>query len=113
MCSKGKQEYVQLLWHMLDPLSQLFPKTDWDWRLNSTYPDAVPRAVQKTMLSALGCAHPLSIAPASQLACPVMCLDDCPNVSCRGRGGGSVAGREGPGGEECWVGSGRQQWGGK
>ena len=27
MCSKGKQEYVQLLWHMLDPLCQLFPKT--------------------------------------------------------------------------------------
>jgi hypothetical protein len=81
VCSKGKQEYVQLLWHMLDPLSQLFPTTDWDWRLNSTFPDTVPRAVQKTMLSALGCVHPLDDALHTQLACPAMCLDDCPNVS--------------------------------
>lgn len=80
VCSKGKQEYVQLLWHMLDPYSQLFPSTDWDWRLNSTFPDAVPRAVNKTLLAALGCAHPLDEAPPMQLACPVMCLDDCPKV---------------------------------
>ncbi|GAB4823713.1 hypothetical protein N2152v2_010759 [Parachlorella kessleri] len=80
VCSKGKQEYVQLLWHMLDPLSQLFPTTDWDWRLNSTFPDTVPRAVPKTMLTALGCTHPLDEAPTTQLACPVMCLDDCPKA---------------------------------
>lgn len=80
VCSKGKQEYVQLLWHMLDPLSQLFPRTDWDWRLNSTFPDTVPKALPKTMLTALGCAHPLDDMPHMQLACPSMCLDDCPKA---------------------------------
>lgn len=90
VCSKGKQEYVQLLWHMLDPLSQLFPSTDWDWRLNSTFPDAVPRAVNKTLLAALGCTHPLEQAAPMQLACPVLCLDDCPNVGA-GEGWGGAA----------------------
>lgn len=61
-------------------LPTLLP-ADWDWRLNSTFPDAVPRAVTKTMLIALGCAHPLEPAPPAHLACPVVCFDDCPNVS--------------------------------
>ncbi len=27
VCSKGKQEYIQLLWLMLDPLGQLIPES--------------------------------------------------------------------------------------
>ncbi|KAL4854482.1 UV radiation resistance associated protein [Chlorella vulgaris] len=76
VCSKGKREYIQLLWLMLDPLGQLIPQSDWDTRLTSTFPDTLAQAANKTALTALGCYDITKPHVATQLAAPIMCLDD-------------------------------------
>lgn len=76
VCSKGKREYIQLLWLMLDPLGQLIPESDWDSRLTSTFPDTLTQAANKTALTALGCYDITKPHVPTQLAAPMMCLDD-------------------------------------
>jgi len=78
VCSKGKAEYVQLIWTFLDPGNRLIPRSAWPIRVNSTFPDTLQRAAPKTALLALGCASPGPGQPVlpTQLAAPIMCLDD-------------------------------------
>lgn len=76
VCSKGKAEYVQLIWTFLDPGNRLIPKNAWVTRVNSTFPDTLPRAAPKTALLALGCITPNQPVLPTQLAAPLMCLDD-------------------------------------
>ncbi|KDD75875.1 hypothetical protein H632_c460p2, partial [Helicosporidium sp. ATCC 50920] len=76
VCSKGKQEYVQLLWHFLDPEGELLPRALWGSRLTSTFPDCVSQALPKTALTALGCAPVLNPHVATQLAAPLVAVDD-------------------------------------
>ena len=123
VCSKGKREYIQLLWLMLDPLGQLIPQSgacraarapssaargrpkarsrpppapadrcrppvraDWAARLTSTFPDALAQAANKTALTALGCYDITKPHVPTQLAAPMMCLDDstgAPRVRCQ------------------------------
>ena len=80
VCSKGKLEYVQLIWHGLDPESLLIPHELWEHRMTSTFPDSLTRAAQKTALIALGCANVLRPMPPTQLAAPVLFLDDSPEA---------------------------------
>lgn len=76
VCSKGKREYIQLLWLMLDPLGQLIPESDWDARLTSTFPDTLTQAANKTALTALGCYDITKPHVPTQVAMPMLCLDD-------------------------------------
>ena len=76
ICSKGKQEYLELLWTFLDPEGILIAPADWPSRMTSTFPDALPAAAPKTALSALGCASVLRPHVATQLAAPIIALDD-------------------------------------
>lgn len=76
VCSKGKAEYVQLIWTFLDPGNRLIPRSAWPIRVNSTFPDTLQRAAPKTALLALGCASPGQPVLPTQLAAPIMCLDD-------------------------------------
>ncbi len=72
ICSKGKQEYLQLLWTFLDPDGELMPRSRWTTHMTSTFPDVLPAAAPKTALSALGCASVLQPHVATQLAAPVV-----------------------------------------
>ncbi|KAI7841131.1 hypothetical protein COHA_005101 [Chlorella ohadii] len=76
VCSKGKREYIQLLWLMLDPAGHLIPQQDWDERLTSTFPDTLAQAANKTALTALGCYDVNKPHVPTQVALPMMCLDD-------------------------------------
>lgn len=76
VCSKGKSEYIQLLWEILDPEGILIPREDWPARLTSTFPDTLARAAPKTALTAVGCLSITQPQVPTQLAAPVMCLDD-------------------------------------
>uniref|UniRef100_A0A1D2AEX3 FCP1 homology domain-containing protein n=1 Tax=Auxenochlorella protothecoides TaxID=3075 RepID=A0A1D2AEX3_AUXPR len=76
ICSKGKQEYLQLLWTFLDPDGELMPRSRWPTHMTSTFPDVLPAAAPKTALSALGCASVLQPHVATQLAAPVVAFDD-------------------------------------
>ena len=80
VCSKGKLEYVQLIWEGLDQGPTLIPRELWHSRITSTYPDTLARAGQKTALVALGCADVTRPAPPTQMAAPMMCLDDSPEA---------------------------------
>ncbi len=80
VCSKGKKEYVQLIWLGLDPEGALLPRSAWGERLTSTFPDTLVRAAQKTALVALGCADVTCPAPPTQVAAPVVFVDDSPEA---------------------------------
>lgn len=80
VCSKGKSEYIQILWEILDPWGELIPRADWPARLTSTFPDTLTRAAPKTALTALGCLPITQPQVPTQLAAPVMCLDDSPEA---------------------------------
>lgn len=80
VCSKGKLEYIQLIWMALDPEGVLIPRDQWHRRINSTFPDTLVRAANKTALSALGCADITRPTPPTQVAAPVVFIDDCPDA---------------------------------
>lgn len=80
VCSKGKSEYIQLIWLGLDPRGELLPRTLWPGRLVSTFPDSLVRAGQKTALVALGCADVMRPLPPMQVAAPVVFVDDSPDA---------------------------------
>ena len=80
VCSKGKLEYIQLIWKGLDPGGRLIPPTQWAHRLTSTFPDTLTRAAQKTALVALGCVDVTRPTPPTQLAAPLVCIDDSPEA---------------------------------
>jgi hypothetical protein len=80
VCSKGKLEYVQLIWGGLDPGGALIPESEWPARVASTFPDTLARAAPKTALVALGCAPPGAPGPPARLAAPLLCLDDAPDA---------------------------------
>lgn len=140
VCSKGKREYIQLLWLMLDPAGELIPESgarsrvdwmtsvhggsfggwmeaagaglwtaarcgaaaaipspslagspppappprpslparraDWGARLTSTFPDTLAQAANKSALTALGCYDVTKPHVPTQVALPMLCLDD-------------------------------------
>lgn len=80
VCSKGKLEYVQLIWTGLDAGPTLIPRELWSTRITSTYPDTIARAGQKTALVALGCVDVTRPTPPTQLAAPMVFLDDSPEA---------------------------------
>lgn len=80
VCSKGKLEYVQLIWQGLDPGGRLIPRDAWYERITSTFPDTLARAAPKTALTALGCASITQPQEPTQLAAPVVCVDDSPEA---------------------------------
>lgn len=83
ICSKGKLEYVQLIWTGLDPAGRLLPRELWPHRIFSTFPDHLQNAADKTILSALGCASVTAgprLATPSQIAAPVVAVDDSPDA---------------------------------
>lgn len=80
VCSKGKLEYIQLIWMGLDPEGVLIPRSQWHGRINSTFPDTLARAAPKTALAALGCADITRPTPPTQVAAPVVFIDDCPDA---------------------------------
>jgi hypothetical protein len=80
VCSKGKLEYVQLIWAGLDPAGRLLPRTMWPQRIVSTFPDTISAAANKTILSALGCAPIPTRLPYAQVAAPVIAIDDSPDA---------------------------------
>lgn len=49
---------------------------DWDARLTSTYPDTLAQAANKSALTALGCYDISKPHVPTQVAVPMMCLDD-------------------------------------
>ena len=172
VCSKGKREYIQLLWLMLDPRGELIPESgapgprrraaacrrawhegwgaapragraraagegcslrrrwprlgpcagwrvrrrtrlagggarpaqpphslppslrsaaDWDARLTSTFPDTLGQAANKSALTALGCYDVTKPHVPTQVALPMMCLDDSVG-QCAARGPGLPVG---------------------
>lgn len=52
------------------------PLADWDARLTSTYPDTLAQAANKSALTALGCHDITRPHVPTQVAVPMMCLDD-------------------------------------
>lgn len=112
VCSKGKLEYVQLIWSGLDiedddkddggmsedtstvdagsfnststcsysSNKSLIPRVMWNTHITSTYPDSLARAAQKTALVSVGCADVLRPLPPTQLAAPIIFLDDSPEA---------------------------------
>jgi hypothetical protein len=86
VCSKGKLEYVQLIWIGLDRDVDndngkfLIPREMWSTHITSTFPDSLSRAAQKTALVAVGCADVLRPMPPTQLAAPIIFLDDSPEA---------------------------------
>ncbi len=115
VCSKGKLEYVQLIWTGLDIDDQhdsttdgqitsttvedgvshgtgeigdgtatstkfLIPREMWSTHITSTFPDSLPKAAQKTALVAVGCADVFRPLPPTQLAAPIIFLDDSPEA---------------------------------
>lgn len=83
VCSKGKLEYVQLIWTGLDPAGRVLSRDMWSDRIFSTFPDHLPNALDKTILSALGCATVTQnryCSTHSQIAAPVLAVDDSPDA---------------------------------
>jgi hypothetical protein len=80
LCSKGKREYVELIWQGLDPGSRIIPKDDWHRRVSSTYPDTLDVAAHKTALIALSCSTVHDQYAETHLAAPYICIDDCPDT---------------------------------
>lgn len=78
LCSMGKREYVELIWHGLDPESYIIPLEDWNLRISSTYPDTLPQAAKKTALLALSCSTVHDRYAETHLAAPYICIDDSP-----------------------------------
>ena len=60
---------------------------DWDARLTSTFPDTLTKAANKTALTALGCYDCTKPHVPTQLALPMMCLDDSTGACGIVRGG--------------------------
>eukprot|EP00887_Chlorella_sp_A99_P000544 scaffold17.g544.t1 len=52
VCSKGKSEYIQILWEILDPWGELIPRADWPARLTSTFPDTLTQYCPSDLLYA-------------------------------------------------------------
>jgi len=110
VCSKGKLEYVQLIWVGLDiedddkyaliedtstidsssfnscstgsfiGSKSLLPREMWSTHITSTFPDSLAKAAQKTALVSVGCADVLRPLPPTQLAAPIIFLDDSPEA---------------------------------
>jgi len=81
VCSKGKREYVELIFGGLDASAALIPSEKWPTRITSTWPDTLPLAADKNALMALGCAGPGDrMAAGTHVAAPVICVDDCPQT---------------------------------
>ena len=81
VCSKGKREYVELIFGGLDASAALIPYEKWPTRITSTWPDTLPLAADKNALMALGCAGPGDrMAAGTHVAAPVICVDDCPQT---------------------------------
>ena len=78
LCSMGKREYVELIWHGLDPDSCIIPREEWNSRISSTYPDTLDQAAKKTALIALSCSTVHDRYAETHLAAPYMCIDDSP-----------------------------------
>ena len=75
VCSKGKREYVELIYGGLDVDGQLIQREKWPERITSTWPDALALAADKTALMALGCAGPGDwMAAETHVAAPVICV---------------------------------------
>ena len=66
------------------------PPPDWDARLTSTFPDTLTKAANKTALTALGCYDCTKPHVPTQLALPMMCLDDSTGACGGGVWGGGV-----------------------
>jgi len=79
LCSKGKMEYVQLIWQGLDPGSRLIRRDEWRKRITSTYPDTLNIAAPKTALISLGCSS-IDNQAETHLAAPIICIDDNPEA---------------------------------
>lgn len=74
------------------------PRADWGARLTSTFPDSLAQAANKTALTALGCYDITKPHVPTQLALPMMCLDDSTGArSCVGCGWQPAAGQRGRG----------------
>lgn len=91
VCSKGKREYVELIYGGLDAVDHndsldsepavLIPRDVWHKRITSTWPDTMQIASDKNALMALGCAGPGdSLGAETHVAAPVVCVDDCPQT---------------------------------
>eukprot|EP00890_Picochlorum_soloecismus_P003736 jgi/Picsp_1/4363/NSC_01869-R1_rna polymerase ii c-terminal domain phosphatase-like 2 len=80
LCSKGKMEYVQLIWQGLDPGSRLISRDEWRKRITSTYPDTLNIAAPKTALISLGCSSIDDNQAETHLAAPIVCIDDNPEA---------------------------------
>lgn len=78
VCSMGKREYVELIWHGLDPGFCIIPRDAWGSRISSTYPDTLNEAAKKTALLALSCSTVHDRYAETHLAAPYMCIDDSP-----------------------------------
>eukprot|EP00889_Picochlorum_renovo_P007255 jgi/Picre1/34285/NNA_001758.t1 len=80
LCSKGKKEYVELIWQGLDPGSRIIPRDAWHARVSSTYPDTLTKAAHKTALIALSCSTVHDQYAETHLAAPFICIDDSPDT---------------------------------
>ena len=80
LCSKGKKEYVELIWQGLDPGSRIIPRDAWHTRVSSTYPDTLVKAAHKTALIALSCSTVHDQYAETHLAAPFICIDDSPDT---------------------------------
>lgn len=78
LCSMGKREYIELIWHGLDPESRIIPREEWGSRISSTYPDTLEEAAKKTALIALSCSTVHDRYAETHIAAPYMCIDDSP-----------------------------------
>ena len=75
VCSKGKREYVELIYGGLDVDARLILREKWQERITSTWPDTLALAADKTALMALGCAGPGDwMAAETHVAAPVICV---------------------------------------
>lgn len=75
VCSKGKREYVELIYGGLDVDERLIQREQWQERITSTWPDELVLAADKTALMALGCAGPGDgMAAETHVAAPVICV---------------------------------------
>ena len=75
VCSKGKREYVELIYGGLDVDGQLIQREKWRQRITSTWPDTLVLAADKTALMALGCVGPGDwMADETHVAAPVICV---------------------------------------